>query len=129
MDYTARIQELSNLKSLIVGKVVSTSDVDGFSSEVSGWEGNAPEGYRSLVEDTKNETQKVYETIDTVVSAIENRITELETLIENQYAANSGIPYMILDDDSAKNRSKQISKINQISNLDSSVRERLMSRV
>lgn len=129
MDYTARIQELNSLKSSITGKVISTGQVDGFSSTVNGWQGSAPDGYQSLVEDTKEQVQDVYETKEIVVEAIETRIAELETMIEDQYAANSGIPNMILDDDASKNRTKQLARINRISNLDSSVRSRLVSRL
>lgn len=129
MDYTARIQELSNLKHSITGKVISTGEINGFSSDVSGWEGAAPGGYSSLVAETKEKAQDIYETKEEVVIKIDARIAELETLIEDQYATHNYIPNLDLDDDPRTNSRKQRSRVYQISNLDSSVRNRLLRRI
>lgn len=126
MDYTSRISELNKLKNALESKVIDINDVTSFNKHVSNWTGKSPDGYARLLTSTKDKVKEIYETKYEVLEVINRRITYLETAIEDQFTASRGICYTTYDDDPRKNRQKQISAINRIPNLDSSVRSRLL---
>lgn len=131
MDYTARIQALKNLRGAIATKAThSAEDVISFSGTIDTWKGGvSQEGFYDLMKETKDVVKKIHSTHETVMSAIDSRISDLKALIEQQYNQYKFIVTHKYDDDPIENKKMKRKALNNLSFLDSSVKARLRRQI
>lgn len=132
MDYTARIQQLENLRNSISTKTVSSvDDINQFSGEIASWKGGKSQyGYTELIEETKNEVTSIHSAKPSLLEAIDLRITQLQAKIESQYNSYLYVVNRTYDsEDPVKNRQLKRQALNNLTHLDSTVKSRLSSRI
>ncbi len=132
MDYTARIQELENLRSSIsTKKINSVDDINQFSGAIGSWKGGeSHHGYNELIEETKTKVTSIHSAKPSLLEAIDIRITQLQAKIESQYNNHLYVVNRTYDsEDPLKNRQLKRQALNKLTYLDSTVKSRLSSRI
>lgn len=122
MNYKERIKALKELKS-------SLKDVDnkltGVNSDISGWEGgDSKSKYQDYIQEVKNNTEMMLETIDSFKSEISKLISEIQRKFDEEYRLNMAVIKMIHEDNPSKTKQKRREKLNSL-RIDSSVKEKI----
>lgn len=129
IDYTDRIRQLKVLRGKLLNRHISTSPIHQLETTVPGWQGESVNGFYDLVEETKKLVDEVYSSKEKIIEEINNRITQLEIKIENQYSSYKYIAFSTYDLDYTKNRNIRKAKVNQLTSLDSTVRRKILNQI
>lgn len=128
MNYKERIAALNTFKTAIT-EGDTTDSVSGISSEISGWEGNACLKFGDYVQTIKTDCADISAKKASFLSEIDGRISQIQAMFDLDVALNSWRLGMVYDSkDSTNNKALVYDSISQ-ADLDSSVRDYLLSMV
>ena len=128
MNYKERIAALNTFKTAIT-EGDTTDSVSGFSTDVSGWEGNADSKFDDYVLTIKSDCADISAKKASFLSEVDGRISQIQAMFDLDVALNSWRLGMVYDSkDSANNKALVYDSISQ-ADLDSSVRDYLLGMV
>ena len=128
MNYKERIAALNDFKSAISGGD-TTDDISGVSSDVADWEGNAYTKFGDYIKTVKTDSADIAGKKTAFLGEIDGRIAEVQAMFDTEVALNKWRLSMIHDAKNPTNNKNLIrSSINQ-ADMDSSVRDYLLSMV
>ncbi|KXT85048.1 hypothetical protein [Streptococcus oralis] len=128
MNYKERIAALKTFKAAITGGD-TTDSVSGISSEISGWEGNACLKFDDYVQIIKTDCADISAKKASFLSEIDGRISQIQAIFDMEVSLNRWRLGMVYDsEDSTNNKNLIYYSISQ-ADLDSSVRDYLLSMV
>ena len=128
MNYKERIAALNTFKTAIT-EGDTTDSVSGVSTDVSGWEGNADSKFDDYVLTIKADCADISAKKASFLSEVDGRISQIQAMFDLDVALNSWRLGMVYDSkDSANNKALVYDSISQ-ADLDSSVRDYLLTMV
>lgn len=128
MNYKERIAALNTFKTAIT-EGDTTDSVSSVSTDVSGWEGNADSKFDDYVLTIKADCADISAKKASFLSEVDGRISQIQAMFDLDVALNSWRLGMVYDSkDSANNKALVYDSISQ-ADLDSSVRDYLLTMV
>lgn len=128
MNYKERIAALKTFKAAIT-EGDTTDSVSGISSEIPGWEGNACLKFSDYVQAIKTDCADIATKKASFLSEVDGRISLIQAMFDLEVTLNSWRLGMVYDSkDSENNKALVYDSISQ-ADLDSSVRDYLLSMV
>ena len=128
MNYKERIAALNTFKTAIT-EGDTTDSVSGVSTDISCWEGNADSKFDDYVLTIKADCADISAKKASFLSEVDGRISQIQAMFDLDVALNSWRLGMVYDSkDSANNKALVYDSISQ-ADLDSSVRDYLLTMV